>query len=333
MKKTVALIYGGEGYEREISIKSAENLSPMIDRQLYELLSVEIEKDGSWYIIYKDRKSAAFPVKMGNSSGLFSEGKIIPVDCAIPCLHGDFGEDGVIQGALTAAHISYIGQDVYASGATSDKIYTKAIAEALMIPTAKYILLSGEDFHAAESLANKALGYPMFLKPARLGSSYGAHPVYNKKEFEKAYSDAISYAERIIAEELISFDYEVECALFEDENIRLLPNGRILSSGTFYDYSEKYIQNNRTLTEISQDYDAEIQQKIYDYSSKLTKAIGLRHLARIDYFVTESKEIIFNEINVFPGMTKSSLYPRITEMLGLQSGEFINKLIYARCGA
>lgn len=330
MKKTVALIYGGEGFENGISKISAESLFEMIDKSQYGILKIEIQRNGEWYI-RRDGKSPdvpTFPIKIRDKSGFLTDDGIIPVDCAIPCLHGDFGEDGVIQGLLSAAHISYVGQDVYASAVTSDKLYAKAIAQSLGIPVAKYVLLSDTSASSAKRIAELSIGYPMFLKPVRLGSSYGAHPIYKESEFKEAYEDAVSYSDRIIAEELIDFDFELECALF---NGNLIPNGRITSSEKFYSYERKYNGLSDTSPEICLAYSSKIQDTVKSYSQKLVLASGLHSIARLDFFVTKQENVIFNEINSFPGMTKSSLYPRLTELCGLKSGEFINKLIASRC--
>lgn len=331
MKKTVALIYGGEGYENEISKISADSLFGMIDKSRYEILKIEIQKNGDWYIRNNDKAPdiPSFPVKIANKSGFISPSGIIPVDCAIPCLHGDFGEDGIIQGALSAAHIKYIGQDVYASAVTSDKLYTKAIAESLGIPIAKGILLPAKAPALAEEVAKNAVGYPMFLKPARLGSSFGAHPVYEKSEFEKAYNDASSYDERVLAETLIDFDFELECALFDRE---IIPFGKITSSEKFYSYERKYKDCDGVFPEICLSNSQKIKDKATNFSRKLVEAIGISSIARLDFFVTKNEDVIFNEINAFPGMTNSSLYPRLTELTGLNKGEFINKLLALRCG-
>lgn len=341
MKKTVALIFGGEGYEHEISLKSAASLSKMIDRKRYSVLFVGISKKGDWYIYNgtedkidsgewlfdKNLLTPTFPVKIRDVSGFLQDGCVIPVSAAIPCLHGDFGEDGVIQGALRSAHIAFVGEDVYSSAVTSDKSYTKLIAEKLLIPTAKWILTTDEDCAGAKERAEKTVGYPMFIKPARLGSSYGASPVYTEDGFENAFNNAKSYEKRLIIEEFIPADYELECAVLNTDKRYVLPFGRILSHGSFYDFSSKYKGENSPKTEAKSNADREVEQKIREYAEQLADFIGIRHLSRIDFFVTEEKKIYFNEINAFPGMTQTSLYPVLTELSGLSKGDFINLLI------
>lgn len=346
MKNTVALIFGGEGKEHDISEASAQNLASLIDTNVYDLMLVGITDGGEWYIYdgpltkirggawlkNKLRLKKTFPVKLGDHSGFLCDNQIIPVCCAVPCLHGDFGEDGIIQASLTAAHIKYIGQDIYVSAFTSDKSYTKLAAEYLKIPTAKWVLSTASDPLQAKAEAEKHLKYPMFLKPTRYGSSYGAHPIYSEKDFEDAYADAYSYESRVLIEELVYIKYELECALLEADGILLAPYGKITTGGTFYGYDEKYKSQNSIKAEASADGIAPTTKSlILDYSERLVRFLGLRHLSRIDFFVTENDEVYFNEINAFPGMTDTSLYPKLTEKMGLRSGDFINLLIKGVC--
>lgn len=345
MKKRIALIFGGEGKEHGISEISAANLSELIDEALYDVLLVGISRSGDWYIYNGARDKIkdgswigdksllipTYPVKMNGLSGFITADGIIRVCCAIPCLHGDFGEDGIVQGALTCAHIDYIGQSVCASAVTGDKIYTKLAAERLGIPTAKWTLETSADAAKARARAEESLSYPMFIKPASLGSSYGAAPVFSSDDFDAAYKEARALSERVLIEELVSFEYELECALFDDGKRLLSPGGRILSNGEFYDYSSKYGNERAPLIEAYSGKDAEIEKQISDYAERLSDFIGLRHLSRIDFFVTGDKRIYFNEINTFPGMTESSLYPRLTEDMGLKKGSFINLLIEKVC--
>ena len=324
-RKRVALIYGGEGYEHEISVMSADNLYKLIDKERYEIIRVKIDRNGEWCVCTARRRKTveipAFPVRIGCSSGILANGKIIPIDCALPCLHGDMGEDGVIQGALTAAGIKYIGQDVYASAITADKAYAKLAAEHLGIPTAKFII-STDSADKAKEKAEAEIGYPMFIKPARLGSSFGAMPVLNECEFITAYENAKCYGERIIIEELVRYEYELECGYF---NEKFSAGGRIMSDGAFYDYDAKY--KKETKTEVSSGKNESAESLALEYSKRLARLIGLRHLSRIDFFVKKDGEVVFNEINAFPGMTATSLYPKLTEDMGYKQGEFINLLI------
>lgn len=327
MKKRVALIYGGEGSEREISRLSAENVDALIDKELYDVVYIEISRDAQWYIRRGEEKIPTFPIMLDGKSGFLDRCGILEVDCAVPCLHGDFGEDGVVQGALTLAHIKYIGQDVYSSALTSDKAYTRAVSDVLGIPGAKWLLATEDLSYEARLRAEKEIGYPMFIKPARQGSSFGSHPVKSRLEFDTAYKDAKRYGKRILIEELVEYDFELECAFFESGEQRFSAGGRILSGGDFYDYRSKYNTEASPLTEAKGGKFPRAEAFALQYSKRLADFIGIKHISRFDFFVTADESVYFNEINVFPGMTRTSLYPLLTEDMGLSHGEFINRLI------
>ncbi len=332
MKKSVALIFGGEGCEREISLSSAKNVYKMIDREKYSVLPIYISESGDWYAQREmpqgeiPRDIPTFPVRIDGRSGFLVKGRVGTVSVALPILHGEYGEDGVIQGALEAAHIPYIGCGVIAGALTSDKAYTKAVAASLGIPTAKWVTSDGCTVDEAKQLAEGAIGYPMFIKPARRGSSIGASRVDTAEEFYPAYTEAAIHG-RVIIEECISVGYEVECGFLSlDGDVRTSPTGTIATDGNFYDFGAKYsgidtpkISHGARVTDE--------RAKIAEMAERLARALDLRHLARLDFLVSTNGQIYFNEINSIPGMTPSSLYPAITEDMGFKCGEFINRLI------
>ena len=336
MKKTVALIFGGEGCERDVSIAGAENLYSMINKELYEILLVFIADDGSWFIkeTFTDPGGEpTYPVRINSLSGFFKSGEILSVSAAITALHGDKGEDGTVQGALDAAHIKYIGCDVFSSSVCCDKIYTKIIAEHLGIPTAEWIFTNGEE--STEDIAKRSeqiLGYPIFVKPARLGSSIGISRASCREDLLSALKEAQKYSKRILIEAAIDAECEIECGFFGSYGKTYIsPSGKILTDGIFYDYNGKYkgISSPKTLHGISLDKKTNCQ--ITNYTKRLATLIDIRQLARIDYFIGREGDIYFNEINTFPGMTKTSLYPHITEDMGFERGEFINLLLSEVC--
>ena len=333
MKKKVALIYGGEGYEHDVSVAGANNLYDLIDKDLYDVIKVFIDKDGCWYVQEngESEEIPCFPARLNKVSGLISRTNVIPVDCAVPCLHGDFGEDGTVEGLLTAAHIPYVGQRVAASAICSDKALTKLAAEHLGIPTSEWVLADGVAADEARRIAEDRIGYPMFIKPVSLGSSYGAHPIISKEDFDGAYADAKKHSDRLIIEKLIAVDYELECALLNCGRQIIIPGGRVLSNGRFYDNKSKYDPDASPRTEAQTGRDPISEGLAAKYSAMLAELIGIDYLSRFDFFVTPDKKLYFNEINTFPGMTATSLYPQLTEVAGLNRGEFINLLIEKAC--
>ena len=334
MKRRIALFFGGQGVEYKISERSAYTLYSFIDNTLYEVLPIGIKRDGSMHAYLGNPEkiksgewtadTCLYPARLVRCGIEFcTETK--RVDLAIIALHGDFGEDGIIQGALAANKIDYIGEDVSACAVSHDKAYTKAIARLLSIPTAEWVISYTADTAEARKTAESLLSYPMFIKPARLGSSFGAHPVLSPSDFECAYLDARSISERVLIEKKIDVDYELECAYLGLKS-GTYAVGRVNSDGKFYDYDKKYQKGKTIRTEIT-DGDDEISRLATEYAEKLRRYIGINDLSRFDFLVSRDGRLYFNEINSIPGMTETSLYPLLTEKMGYPCGEFINLLI------
>ena len=346
MKKTIAVIFGGEGLEREISIKSASNILASLSKNLYTPLPIYINSRGEWFYYsgdfdMPDSKTLeenssgilkpTYPERIFSRGGFMIDGEPTFPDIAIVALHGNFGEDGIIQGALQSAKIKTLSQSVLACAITSDKAVCKAVAKCLKIPIAKYALLTDKNATRARLLAEKSLTYPMFLKSASFGSSFGVSRVNSPCEFEKEYGNILAMGEeRILAEEYIDCDYELECGYIDFGEKRFIPKGVIHAGGRFYSYPEKYSSISDFSPEISE-IPSKISKKIVEYSSALCENIGIKYMSRIDFFV-RGDEVIFNEINTFPGMTKTSLYPKMLENEFGSFSECLTRLIsHALC--
>jgi len=324
MKRTVALIYGGEGFEHDISCIGAENIIGMIDRSQYEVMRVFVSENGEWFIESEEEKIPTFPVFINGNSGFLANGKIETADVAIPLLHGDRGEDGNIMGALNTAHIKFVGCGVLAGAVCADKVCTKIIADALDIPTAKWTFSADETYESAIKEAEAALGYPMFIKPSALGSSIGISRVSCPEEFKTAYHKARALSDRVLIEEAVNVKLELECAYLGASGKSYFKVGEVMSDGNFYDFDKKYRLPTETKTEVAE---KGIEDCVTALAKKLKQTIGIKQLSRFDFFLTEDGKILFNEINTFPGMTKTSLYPLLTLKMGFSEGEFINRLI------
>ncbi len=340
-KPSVALIFGGRGYEHSVSLGGAEYVFPLIDLQGYRKIPVFIKKDGTWVIpTLRDLPCCiralideaipteeCFPAYRNSAGGLQTESAFLPIASAFPLLHGDFGEDGVVQGALENANIPYVGCNTLTSAVTRDKCYVKLIARHLGIPTAKWVYVT-EKCRERIDEAESALGYPMFVKPARLGSSVGAGIARCRKELEKALEHALSVGSgRALVEELIDVEKELECGYFRVKRKELFTNiGEISFNGNFYDYETKYLSEAARVSPRADLTEAETA-KIHGYSSRLAGYLGLRGLSRIDFFRSEDGKIYFNEINTMPGFTETSLYPRLVSESGISPSELINRLI------
>ena len=303
----VTLLYGGRGYESEVSLRGKAHVLPYLEEK-YCVLQTFIDKCGRWICDGEQ----VFPTEGGF---IDQRGRRLAVDCAIPLLHGDFGEDGVVQGALENAKIPYIGCDTRASALCRDKFVVKQVAESLSIPTLPCLLLlrrEGIDYSAR--LCEERLGYPIFIKPCLLGSSIGASAARNKEELRFALENAFSLCERLIAEPCLDDKRELECGYFSagGREIYSWP-GEILIEGS-YGYEEKYLSDTRLAARA--EIPSKIACKIRDYSRALTRALGLRDISRIVYFLSRG-EIYFNEINTTPGFTSGSLYHKMLSAAGV----------------
>ena len=315
----LAVIYGGAGNEREISKVSAEFFLSAAARSGVPMLRIFIDKDGSFYIEKDEKRIPTYPVLVNSESGFLSGSEIISVSAAFPILHGDLGEDGRVQGALSTAGIRIFGADTLSGAICSDKAYTKMIAEACGVKTAPFVTLIRDEGCSRAIARAEELGYPLFIKPTSLGSSIGANEARNIKELRKALECAFSYSERVLAERLIEDKRELECAYFSVGDKRLIsPPAEVLVKG-FYDYDTKYRLPARTLLRAR--VSEKISKRLIGLTDTLAVALSVRHIARFDYFLLPDGEILFNEVNTCPGMTDSSLYPRMLDSLGVSPEE------------
>ena len=327
MQKRILLLYGGASSEHEVSLMGYEYVSSLLKNTEYDILPVYVNRAGEWYIGGEGGARAHLCARDGS---LYTEYGFIRVDAAIPLLHGEGGEDGKIQGALDTAGIPYVGADATASAVCIDKYYTKAIAESLGIPTVPSVLFSKNvDTRDAYSICLERLGLPMFVKPTRLGSSVGAYPVHSKNDFFTCFPLAMDKGgSKVIVEKLVGDKRELECAYYSAGGHTLISEpGEVLIDG-FYGYREKY--GGTTHIVPTADIDRTVADTVKGYAEGLAEALGLRHLGRIDFFLSGG-EIYFNEVNTFPGFTKDSLYPRMLEASGIAPRDAILSFIREIC--
>lgn len=319
-RTAVALIYGGRGREREVSIRGRNHVLPLIDADKYEIIEIYIDRDGRWL-------SPNGQVCPHGGGFIHTESrKFTPIDCAIPLLHGDFGEDGRVQGALECASIPYVGCDVSAAAVCRDKVFVKTVARHIGIPTLPFILtLSNEGIDYAVRQAEEIFSYPMFIKPTSLGSSVGASAAESRRELISALTVAFTLSERVMIEPCLTDKRELECGYLGVKGKELFTNpGEILCEG-FYGYEEKYSSGQVALAIRAHISDTQCEA-IREYSRRLVRALGVRDLCRVDFFLS-SGEIYFNEINTMPGFTDGSLYAKMIEAYGISEGALFGLLI------
>ena len=339
-----AVIFGGAGCEHEISCKSAGSIIITARACGYALLPVGISRSGDFYIyLGEDEKIAdgscfddernlvpSFPVRIGGERGFYTSEGIVTVCSALIALHGDYGEDGRVQGLLDCVGRPFTGCDTVTGAVSVDKACTKAVAEALGIPTLPWLLLTERDAEAARHLTEERLDYPVFIKPSGLGSSVGASLVKERCEFSEAYGRAFELGHgRVLAELALTDKRELECAYINASGIYAISAPSMIRvGGSSYDFDAKYRNRTAELT-VRAELTRECIDTVRNYTERICRALSVRHISRVDYFLSDDGRIYFNEINTFPGMTDGSLYPAMLESLGISAGTMISALLEA----
>lgn len=344
-KKVVAVLFGGQSSEHEISKLSAAAVISNISRDNYYVIPVYITKEGRWMIydgpvenIANTRweKYAANAVLSPDTEhgGLLrivgDRVRVMPVDIVFPVLHGRYGEDGTVQGLIELSGLPYVGCGVLSSSVSMDKAYTKIICNSIGIEQAKHVVVYRyeleEDMEESIQKVESQIGYPCFVKPSCAGSSVGVSKAGNREELEEALENAAENDRTIIIEECIT-GRELECAVLGNNDAKVSAVGEIKAAADFYDYDAKY-NNKESKTIVPAELDEEISQKIRDDALKIFKALDCCGLSRVDFFLEDkTNRVIFNEINTLPGFTAISMYPMLWAHAGVNAEELIEELI------
>lgn len=346
-KPRVILLFGGRSGEHEVSVNSARSIFKAIDRSLYDVETIGINKEGQWYwgvlpdkaleegfswtdqahqvTLVVDPTKPHFMALDGSS--LPNQGKF---DLIFPVLHGPYGEDGTLQGLLEMANVPYVGSGVLGSSLGMDKDRMKAVFIEKKLPLARYVTLLRSEIldHGLElslnTIENK-LGYPCFVKPANLGSSVGISKAHNRQELQEALNVAAVFDRKIVVEETI-YGREIEVAVLGNETPEASVPGEILPAQEFYTYEAKYSDIGSSLL-IPAPFEESVVRSLRDMAIKAFQAVEACGLSRVDFFVTPQNGIILNEINTLPGFTEISMYPKLWEATGIPYTELINRLI------
>jgi D-alanine-D-alanine ligase len=340
MKGSLAFIYGGRGLEREVSLLGADFLFPIIEKAGWGVIPVYIEEDGRWTVLRRGDEfirpdkheggECAGLINLGGRGGICLGGECVVIDLAIPLLHGDFGEDGSVQGALENAHIPYVGEGVLVSALCLDKAICRERADRFSLPGAKWIAPPlGLSPEGAMEMAEAALGYPMFIKPRSLGSSIGARSISCREDFYSAYTEASDgLKRRVIIEEYVDIDSELEISVIRHKGKYIFTKvGKIKNEFGFYSYGDKYSPSSPTTVDPKPCIPRDIEEKILGYARAIVSSLEIRSLARVDFFLDKSGKIYFNEINTMPGFTASSLFPNLFFEMGIDACELLQMLI------
>lgn len=306
MKTTVAVIYGGRSGEHEISLRSAESIMSALHPERYRVLKYFIDKSGRWS-----------PKAITPEPGRHPE-----IDVVFPVLHGTFGEDGTVQGLLEMADLPYVGPGVLASSASMDKEVAKRLLLQSGVPVVEYITVS-----APEEAAQNPFGYPVFVKPANLGSSVGISKAKSEEQLREAIAHARQYDTKVIVERAI-VGMELECAVLGNlEDVQASVPCEILPSREFYDYEDKYLLD-KSGVNLPAPLSDEQMTELRRIAVEAYKALLCEGMARVDFLLEQSTgKLYVNEVNTIPGFTSISMYPKMWEYSGVGYSALLDRLI------
>jgi D-alanine-D-alanine ligase len=305
----VAVLYGGRSSEHDVSLRSGEAVARGMQDAGHEALLVTISRDGSWSF-------RGAPVELMPAAGLFG------ADAAFPALHGPFGEDGSVQGVLEWLDIPYVGSDVLASAVCMDKLTLKRLFAQHGLPQVEFVAAGGLGWRER----CEGMGLPLWVKPSRLGSSVGISRVESLgEELDAAVDLALRHDPRVIVE-ASAHGREVECSLLGNEQVEVSLPGEVVAHGEWYDYETKYSDGGMELIVPAQ-LTAEQTTRLRELAAEAFRLGGCSGLARCDFFVEPSGDILVNEINTMPGFTETSVYAKLWEASGLAYPDLCDRLI------
>ena len=357
-KTRVALVFGGRSSEHAVSCATAAGVMRAIDRDAYDVIPIGIARDGHW--VLSDGDPARLELTAGQTPEVSSSaaGVVVPlgtsdrsltvqepgqvprslgeVDVVFPLLHGPFGEDGTIQGLLELADIRYVGSGVLASAAGMDKHYMKVVFSGAGIPVGPYAVITDAQWRRDRAAALDAVGalsYPLFVKPARAGSSMGITKVTDPGDLEAAIEEARAHDRKVIVEQGIT-GREIECAVLQGRDgapPRTSEVGEIEvdrdGGHDFYDFEAKYLEEQGVTLSCPAKVPDDVSAEVRRLAAAAFEALGCEGLARVDCFYTDRGDVIVNEINTMPGFTPHSMYPQMWAASGLEYPELIDELI------
>jgi D-alanine-D-alanine ligase len=344
-KRRIAIVFGGRSAEHEVSVVSAGAVQRALDHERFDPVYIGITREGTWHLLDQPpalpagagelptvTHEAGLEVELARGSRelIAPDGSHREVDVVFPLVHGPYGEDGTVQGLLELAGIPYVGAGVLASAVGMDKAVQKVLFAAAGLPTVTHEVVYEreweEDADAVEARAS-ALGYPLFVKPATLGSSVGITKVQRAEELRPAVEEALKFATKALLERAADGAREIECGILgNDDPVASVP-GEIVPAAEFYDYRSKYLDDGTHL-HVPADLPPDVVEEIQRMAVAAFRAIDCAGMARVDFFVWDRPpRILLNEINTIPGFTPASMYPMLWEASGVPYTDLIDRLV------
>lgn len=340
----VAVLFGGQSSEHDVSLMSARNVIKAIDVDKYEIVPIVIRRDGQWLLTALEGGALPDPVVYagsevcllpGGKGRIFAVGdpagerELPAIDILFPVLHGLYGEDGSIQGLARMVGVPLVGCGILGSATAIDKDIAKRLLRDAGLPVARSITVRPGDTLSFEEAAS-ALGSPVFVKPVRQGSSVGVSKAANAEEFRAALIEAFKHDDKVLIEEFVKAR-EIECAVLEQTDGTLFVSlpGEIVTGQdhSFYTYDAKYVDEDGAVTSVPAQLPVDLTQHLRELSLDAFRALGCEGLARVDFFVRPDMSMVVNEVNTMPGFTNISMYPKAMEATGISYAALVDRLI------
>ncbi|WP_345465851.1 D-alanine--D-alanine ligase family protein [Deinococcus carri] len=332
MKKRILLLAGGQSGEHEVSLRSARSVLSALPRDQFDVTPVVISPQGRWLAPGDTQRALESGEAQGGGDLVLHRAATAEgYDAVFPLLHGPMGEDGTIQGLLTLAGIPFVGSGVLGSAVSMDKVMTKQVLASAGVPQVAWRLAVRREWQTRpEEVRARAgeLGYPLFVKPANLGSSVGISKVNHAGELERALDLAFDLDRRVILEAMTAHKpREVEVGILGNDAPIASPVGELRFDADFYDYETKYTEGRATM-HIPAPLPPEVAERVRTLALAAFRALDCAGLARVDFFyVEQTGELFLNEVNTMPGFTTTSMYPKLFEAAGLSYSELVTRLV------
>ena len=356
-KPRIAVVFGGRSSEHAVSCATAGSVLQAIDTERYDVVPVGITQDGRWVLESADpgrlaitdgdklpevdgsRATVALAQQDSGSELVVHEPSAVPrtlgeVDVVFPLLHGPWGEDGTLQGLLEMAGVRYVGSGVLASAVGMDKHYMKVVLASNGLPVLPYTVITPQGWETdraacVESVAS--LGYPVFVKPARGGSSIGISKVRGPDELGAAVEEARLHDPKVLVEVAAEGGREVECGVIQGFGTNPADTSVVaeitVEGHEFYDFAAKYLPEEHTRLDVPADLPDAVTARIRELSASAFSVLSCEGLARVDFFVLPDERVVINEINTMPGFTPSSMFPRMWAATGLEYPALVDRLV------
>jgi D-alanine-D-alanine ligase len=356
-KIRVAVIFGGRSSEHSVSCVTASSVLEFIDRSRYEVLPIGVSPEGQWVLVadkpellaitdgrlpqidVADNSLVALPSDPVSRDITVHAPNMAPktlseVDVVLPLLHGAYGEDGTVQGLLELAGVPYVGAGVLSSAINMDKEYSKRLLASYGLPVVPHVVVRPRRWASNPDSVRMEifeLGWPVFVKPARAGSSVGVTMAAGPDELDKAIEYAQTFDPKVLVEAAV-FGREIECGVLEDENgepeASLPAEIRVKPGHDFYDFDAKYLDNSTELC-VPAELDADVRTRIQTMAVEAFESMSCEGLARVDFFLVDNSQVIVNEVNTMPGFTPASMFPLMWQASGIDYPALIDRLIAA----